>query len=222
MERRNLLKAAGGIGVGTLAGGLGLTTLTGGAAATSNANYNDVSVTSDDGTVEYVAIFGASRVEWDGFENDAAEVRIVNEARIPNEVGWTQLNNTGKEDLSQGANWGGDGEEFSGIGTSGYIESDIGLRSNGNHDPSTDWHVVGTDPDGYGLPQNSLDPAALETDSDGNAKTFTLELRATYTWFTGTGNVEFEKSFTSALDVVVTNESRSATGEGSNSGAVAE
>lgn len=222
MERRNFVKAAGGIGIGALAGGLGLATLTGGAAATSNANYNDVSVTSDDGTVEYVAIFGQSRVEWDGFESDATDVRIVNEARIPSEVGWTQLNNTGKEELSQEADWGGDGEAFSGIGTSGYIESDIGLRSNGNHDPSTDWHVVGTDPDGYGLPQNSLDPAALETDSDGNTKEFTLELRATYTWFDANGDVEFEKSFTSSLGVTVNNEPATVTGTGSNSGAVAE
>ena len=126
MERRNFMKTAGGIGVGALAGGLGLTTLTGGATATSSADYGNVMLSSDDGTVEYVAIFGSSTVTWDGFESDAVEFRIVNEARIPGEVGWTQLNDTGKIDLSQ-STWGGDDEDFSGVGTSGTIETGTGV-----------------------------------------------------------------------------------------------
>ena len=225
MERRNFMKTAGGIGVGALAGGLGLTTLTGGATATSSADYGNVMLSSDDGTVEYVAIFGSSTVTWDGFESDAVEFRIVNEARIPGEVGWTQLNDTGKIDLSQ-STWGGDDEDFSGVGTSGTIESAIGLQSNGNHDPSTDWHVVGSqstkDKDGYGLPQNRIDPSSFETDSDGETETFTIELRSTYTWYSAGDSVEFEKPFTSSLDVEVENEARSASGSGDNSGAVAE
>lgn len=221
MERRDFVKAAGGIGTGAVAGGVGLFALSGGASATANSSYNDVTITSDDGTVEYVALYGATRVEWDGFENVATAFRIVNEARIPGQVGWTQLNSTGTVDLSQGSSWGGAGEDLSGEGTSGYIDSDIGIDDNGNYDPMLDWHVVGTDPDDYGLPNNSLDAAALEADSDGATENFTLELRATYTWF-ASGDVEFEKTFTSSLDVEVNNEAKSASASSSGSGAVGE
>lgn len=62
-------KALGGIAAaGTLAiGGVGLVAQSGGARATGGGDYEEVTVTSDDGTVEYVAIYGASTVEWDGF-----------------------------------------------------------------------------------------------------------------------------------------------------------
>lgn len=221
MERRNLLKAVGSIGTAATVGGAGFFAMTGGATATANANYGDVTVTSDDGTVEYVAIYGSSTVTWDGFDSTAMEARIVNEAQIPGQVGWLQLNNTGRFALDNDS-WGGADENLSGIGTSGTIETGIGLRSNGNHDPTTDWHVVGSDPDGYGLPQNSIDPANLEVDADGDTGSFDVELRATYYWYDANGNKIFQKSFTSTVDVTVNNEPQTASGSSSNSGAVAE
>lgn len=216
------MKTAGGIGVGALAGGLGLTTLTGGATATSNADYNGVTVTSDDGTVEYVAIYGKSRVDWEGFESDAIQFRIVNEARVVGSgAGWIELNDTGRVDLSND-DWGNYDEDTSDPGTSGYIETGIGLDSNGDYDPTIDWHIVGSDPDGYGLPVNSIDPSLLETDSDGGTKNFTVEVRSTYIWYRASGAEEFREDFTSTVGVTVNNKERSASGSSSSSGAVAE
>lgn len=209
MERRNLMKTIGGItGIATVgAGALTLTSTE--ARATASVNYGDVSVTSDDGTVEYVAIFGDSIVTWDGFDEPAEYARIVNEARIPGQVGWTDLNDTGLFELT--SSWGGADEDVTlqNGGRQGTIETGVGLDGeDGDHDPTTDWHVVGSDPDGYGLPQNSIDPAALTVDEDGATENFTLELRATYYWY---GSFDpndqlFSESFTSTVDVTVSNE----------------
>lgn len=111
---------------------------------------------------------------------------------------------------------------MSGSGTSGTIETGIGLYSNGNHNSETDWHIVGSDPDGYGLPQNSLDPAALEVDEDGATETFEVQVRSTYTWYDSAGDVEFTESFESTVPVEVNNELSSATASGSNGGATGE
>lgn len=215
------MKAAGGIGAAGVVGGAGLFALSGGASATANASYGDVTITSDDGSIEYISIYGASTVEWDGFDNEATAFEIVTEARIPGEVGWTQLNSSGPHDLSQ-SSWGGPGEEFSGVGTSGTIESDIGLKSNNTRDPNTDWHVVGSqsnkDVDGYGLPQNRIDPSNISNPSDGDDADYTIELRTTYTWY-ASGDVEFEETFTADVGATVENEPRSASASGSNSGA---
>jgi hypothetical protein len=223
LQRRNYLKAVGGIAGAATIGGIGALVGSSGASATAVQNLGDVSVTSDDGTVEYVAIYGDSTVRWDGFDSTATSFIEVIEARIPGQVGWTTLHDTGEVDLSQGDDWGGPGESLSGPGTSGYIEADIGLRSNGNHNPETDWHIVGTDPDGYGLPANSIDPAALEVDGDGDTGSFTIEIRSKFTWYDDQNDAIFEKSFTTTVGVTVTNEPSSASAEndGGEDGAVA-
>ena len=223
MERRNLLKAVGGIAVTASASGVGVLAMSGGASATGGGTYGNVDISSDDGTVDYVAIFGNSTVEWDGFDRVATQARIVNEARVPAaESGWIQLNDTGKFALSQGDSWGGSNDSVSGEGTSGTIESGVGVRSNGNHDPETDWHVVGSDPDNYPLPTNSVDPSNLENPDDGTTNTFAVETRATYEWYDSSDNGIFSKTFNSDITVDVTNEEAEATATGRNSGAVGE
>lgn len=212
MERRSLLGTLGGI-VGTAAfGGAGLIFATEDASATASTDYGDVTITSDDGSVQYVAIYGDSVVEWDGFDTTATQAKILVEGRVGDSGAWTELHDTGPFSLDND-DWGGADEELSGSGTSGYIKSGIGLDSNGNHDPTTDWHVVGNDPDGYGLPQNSIDPAQLEVGGDGSSQYFQLQIRSTYVWYDNGGNEIFRKSFTSTVGVTVNNEEASASGK---------
>jgi len=203
VQRRTILKGAG---VATVSGLVGAGVLFGSqtAAATASQDYGSVSITSDDGTVDYVAVYGDSVVEWDGFDTPATHVRIITEGRIKSQVGWTQLNDTGKVDLSND-NWGGHDESLSGQGTHGTIKTGIGLDKNGNHDPQTDWHVVGSDPDGYGLPQNSLPANALEVTSDGGSETYTVQLRSTYIWSGDNGEI-YRKSWVSDVPTTVNNE----------------
>lgn len=211
MERRNLLKTVGGIGATATIGGLGLLAAAGGASATGGADYEPVTVTSDDGTVDYVAIYGDSVVEWDGFESTAVEAQIVTEASVSGQSDWTLLYDTGRFDLSND-DWGGANEELSGPGTSGTIETAIGLDSDGNYDESTAWTIVGDGLNGYGLPQNSIDSSLLEADGDGDTANFTVTVRATYTWYDSDGNELLSESFTSDVPVTVNNEERTTSG----------
>lgn len=202
-SRRSLLKAAGAAGATGLVGA-SVFFGTQSATATASQNYNEVTITSDDGTVDYVAIYGDSVVEWDGFDTKATGFKILTEARVKNQTTWTQLNDTGTVDLSN-SEWGGADESLSGPGTSGTIETGIGLDSNGSHDPGTDWHIVGSDPDGYGLPTNSLPTGALSVDQDGNSRTYTVQVRNTYVWYNA-GNEIHRRSWTSDIPVTVTND----------------
>lgn len=194
--------------------------MSGGAAAkeTDSFEWGVVSITSDDGSVETIAIYGANEVEWDGFENPAQSFDLDIDARVKGSGnGWIDIHETGEVQLDS-EDWG-DNEALSGPGTSGSIETAIGLHSSGNHDDTTDWHIVGEDPDEYGLPDNSIDPSLLEVDEDGSDGEFTIELRSAYTWYDGDGNAEFGEEFFSTVDVDVTNEARSASGSASNAGA---
>lgn len=211
MQRRSFIKTVGGIGVATAAGGAALLAASGPAAAATE-DYGNVTIASDDGTVEYVAIYGNSTVEWEGFENTATEFSIDIDGRVVDQTSWIDLHETDRVALD--SDWGND-EALSGPGTSGTIESTIGLDEDGNLDETSDWHVVGDDPDGYGLPDDSIDPSALETDGDGNVRNFTIEVRSTYTWYDAEGNEEFEKTFTAPVSVEVENIPRSAEGSGS-------
>lgn len=222
VQRRTLLKGAGVAGAAGLVGG-GLFLGSSSATATAEQNYNEVSVSSDDGTVDYVAIYGDSVVTWDGFDTEAQTFKIVAEGRVKGETDWQTLNDTGTVNLDND-DWGGSGESLSGSGTSGEIRSDIGLDSNGQHDPTTDWHIVGSDPDGYGLPQNRLPASALEVDSDGGQYTFEVQVRNTYAWYDSGGNEIHTESWTSTIPVSVTNEpatTNASSGDGED-GAVAE
>lgn len=203
MERRDVLKTAGGIGAVSVAGGAGLLAMTGGAAADSHGDYESATVTSDDGTVEYVAIYGDKRIEWEGFDSMATQFSVLTEGRVAGEMAnYIELNDTGPVSLSE--DWGGSDEETSGPGTSGHIENAVGLNG-GNHDPTIDWHVVGSDPDNYGLPENSIDPSILTVDDDGGSYTFTVQVKSTYTWYDSGGNEIFSEDFVDNVRVEVNN-----------------
>lgn len=218
MERRDFLKAAGGTAGAATLGGAGILAMTGGATATGSVDYGGTTITSDDGTVEYVAIFGDSIVHWDGFDTPAqyvdieVSVEIVQKWDGQTRHGPQTVHTTGKVDLDN-SSWGNHDESLSGSGTSGTIETGIGLDENGNHDETIDWHIVGTDPDGYGLPSNPVDASHLEVASDGKSRQFRLLVRSAYTWYDASENELFSETFTGSVPVTVNNEPRSASAE---------
>lgn len=216
LSRRTALKGIGGAVGAASVGGLAL--LASGPAAAATSNYGSTTITSDDGTVEYVAIHGDSTVEWSGFEWEAQSVDVDVDARVVDgDTGWVDLYET-IADLTADS-WGGTNEDHSGTGTSGTISQGIGLDGDGNHDETTDWHIVGSDPDDYGIPNNSIDPSALEVDTDGESSTYTVEVRATYTWHGSSEGQTFEEDFTGDVSVTVENIEEGATAtDGDNSG----
>jgi hypothetical protein len=225
LERRKLLKRAG-VSLATLtAAGAGLGTMMGGAVATGGSNFTKTSLTSNDGTVEYVAIFGDSVVNWDGFDEPATQARIVNgaSARIQGNsrgslISRQNLNDSGRFDLSLGSSWGGAGETISTSdgGREGTIESDIGYGSGGNKNEEVYWEIV-DDSDSeslndYGLPQNPLPAAPFEVSSDGSSQDYVISIYTRYEWYDSSDTLIFEKEFTSDVPLTVTNEPESATG----------
>lgn len=224
MNRRSILKAIGSIGAAGAAGGGALLALSGSATATASQDFGSASLTSDDGTVDHVAIFGDSRVEWEGFESSAESFTIdiaIDGDRLSSPV---QIHSAGPYDLTA-SSWGGDGERFSGAGTSGWIESDIGYdNGGGGRNPEKYWIIVapGGDPtnanhpaSGYGLPPSAVGASTYEVDQDGNTVTFGLDVESTYTWYPttdGSGSPIFQKTFTSNITLTVNNVAASAEG----------
>lgn len=226
MHRRTMLKGTGIAAGGLAAGGIVLTGFSARAAATTD--FGSAYVESDDGSVQYVAVYGDSLVEWSGFDTPAQYFSIDIQGTVLDTDGnqlhdWVHLNSTGLVDLDN-ENWGNYDEELSGSGTSGHIKSAIGLDEDGNHDPTIDWHVVGDDPDGYGLPENSIDPSVLQNETDGSSEYYTVRLNSEYTWYDADENELFAEDWNSNATVEVVNKPRNASvedGDGED-GAVAE
>lgn len=223
LTRRTALKGlAGGVATAGVAG-LGLLA-TSGPAAAAMQDYGSATVTSDDGTLDHVSIYGDSTVSWTGFENPADSVTIRIEARcLGANVGWQDLYETSVDLTAE--SWGGSGEGHTGVGTSGELTQDIGLDANGNHDESTDWAIVQADgyTDPYGLPTNPLPAAGFEVGGDGASDSYTIEMRSHYTWHAGESE-EFSEVFPADVGVTVNNRPRSsgATDGDGDSGATAE
>jgi hypothetical protein len=224
MNRRDILKMAGGIGTATAIGTGALMLGSRGARATGGANYGSANVTSDDGSVDYVAIYGDSIVTWDGFDSPAASFRLTIDVEVIQDwdgqtAASQQVHQTDRYQLEEDGDWGQEGESYT-IGnsdtdeaTAGTIKSDVGLDSQGNHDPEIDWHIIGSDPDNYGLPNNPIDASALSTPDNGGTREFTVRVKTTYEWFDANVNVIFGKTFTSDVDLSVTNEEATASGQ---------
>jgi hypothetical protein len=184
MQRRNLMKTLGGLAATGATAGLGISAMSGGvAAATSQLNISDPSaVTTDDGSIKWVAVQAYLRTEWDGFDEDIHYVRYIDKVTIrPNSDNNTYtINDTISDDLGDGESagsdtddsWGGDtgwhgGEHFSPSGKEGYIHVDI------------DWGICQENRDnlynnGYMLPENPAPVDNLEADTDGATKDSTV------------------------------------------------
>lgn len=211
ISRRQVLEGAAGLGTLSVAGGVGLLFGTQRARAVGSSDLGSVAIESNDGSVEYVAIFGDSVVSWLGFDTPAHSFDISIELEVVSDWdGQTQaqqvIHETNVVNVDDDT-WGNHDEEITTEdgGRQGTIKSGIGLGTGGNHNEETDWHVVGTDPDGYGLPGNPVDASALDNGHDGDTRLFKLHLRSTYTWYDENENPIFDETFPTTLDVEVTN-----------------
>lgn len=223
LTRRTALQGiAGAVGAATIGG---VAFLASGPAAAAMQEYGSATVTSDDGTINHVSIYGDSTVSWEGFENAADSVTIEVQARcLDADAGWRTLYTT-TADLTDDS-WGGSGESHTGVGTSGELSQDIGLDEDGEHDAESDWAIVQADgyEDAYGIPSNesALSASGFEVDGDGDSATYAVEMRSHYTWHDGESE-EFTETFPATVEVDLTNrpkDSESTDGDG-ESGAVA-
>lgn len=161
MERRDYLKTAGGIGVGTAVGGLGVLALTGSATA-ANANLEGVdpsAVTTDDGSITYVSYGGRLRFAWDGLDAEATHGGYEVYSRVQRDNGsWSSWVTHGSDSGALDGNWGGDNDDTDQTGTEGFFEFKFGERHN-----QQDYAIAYDESDGDG----DGNPDALDTDGDG-------------------------------------------------------
>lgn len=235
MQRRDLLKTIGGIGATATVGGLGLTAMSGSAAAQSQLAISDPSaVTTDDGSIEWVAVTAYLRTEWDGFDEAVHYARYTDKVTIrPNSENNTYtINQTLSDDLGSGksqggSGWGGDsgpfgGEYYSGAGTEGFIHVDI------------DWGICQENRSnvynsGYGLPSNPAPVDNLEADTDGATKQSTVRLikevrlyDANQNPLTGPNSPYGIDDPTASVDLTVSVTNQGATASDTNSGGSSE
>lgn len=142
MQRRDVIKTAGGIVFTSAVGGAALVAGTGGATASAGGSISDPQpATSDDGRIKWVATQTTGRVTWDGLDNPVNYFRILVDVELHQDGSqvWSgQIHDTGKTDAVDAANngWGNAGDEVVlsgdyGEGRAGYIASDAdwGLSS---------------------------------------------------------------------------------------------
>ena len=208
MQRRNFMKTVGGIGTASALGVGGMVFASNPVSATSDLS-GTVSLSSDTGEIDFVAIYGDGYVQWKGLDTRATQAKIQSRVTVSNqgnEVVSKRVNDTGTFSLDDDS-WGGDDEELSGSGTRGFIKTAVGLHSNGNHDPSTDWAIIQasdyTDP--YGLPADPVDAAYLSVGTDGGSKTYKITVTTTYRLYDASGNQLQTASASSSFNVEVSN-----------------
>lgn len=177
MDRRQFLKGVGATGALSIGGGALVLSSTQSAVAASFTITDPSAVTSDDGSINFVRMQAAQRVEWDGFDTDVHAARYIDRVTIrPNSDNFTaKVNDSTSDDLStwsgngDSEGWGGDGEFTSGVGKAGFVRADI------------DWNIIG-DPGASspseGGPRSIETPAdeldRLEVDTDGETKESTV------------------------------------------------
>lgn len=226
LDRRNVLKALGGVaGVGVV-GGVGLSALAGPAAANS-FTIDPTSVTTNDGELAYVAVDVGGNLVWSGFDVPAERLRFVSKVAVPDEgLGPKVLNDSVSDTFD---NWSGDGDSNGWGGDGEYVESlsDPGGGAGRQGEVVTDaqWVIIsdGTqDPAGYrttfteGSPPDWTDTFdAPDDDGDGqvNTKVTTVEKTSEVYFLDANGNELTEIpsdlqpiSDTAAFDVTVNNE----------------
>lgn len=212
MQRRDVLKTAGGIGAVSIAGGAGILATSSAVAATDQAlSIDDPAVArTDDGSYQFVDIAYWKHLEWEGFDEEVAQFDLVSELTTDEREGFHELYRTEERDLVEAADeFMGSADYTSGPGTRGYANFAIGDAFY-NWDPDADvskqgqdtrWRVIahpdfydegsGEWDDGYdyGLPENPLVTDAFEAREDGGENTTTVTLRVTFRLRDGSGNL---------------------------------
>lgn len=247
MQRRDVLKTAGGIGIGTAIGGLGVIALTGNATA-ADANLEGIdpsAVTTDDGEITYVSYGGRLRFEWDGLDSEATYGEYQVYTRVERGDGsWTSWADQGSasgqlgDDPDNGhdgngefeegegntANsWGGENDSNSGPGTDGYFQFKFG-------DPygQQDYAIAYDDPNDLdGEAHQVADPYSTDrftADEDGGQNRTKVDVRKVcrvYDGDPGNGGTQLiEADDTARFEVVVNNREATATTGGEVKGNV--
>lgn len=228
MNRRKFIAGAGGIGAATVGG----MALMGSSAAEIGTDIGykigTVKLSSDDGTIDHVSMYGDSEMTWKGLDTVATQVQIDTRVKVfdnnDNKVADKQIHSTGAVALSQGSDWGNHDDELSGEGTRGYVKTGVGLDRGGSHDPSIDWAIIQASDysDEYGLPTDPVAASHLSVSTDGDQQRFVVVIESTYTLFDSGGNELLSGKGASHINVDVTNiEESTTTGDGpENDGAV--
>lgn len=225
------MKGVGATGALTVGGSALLFSSTQSAVAASFTISDPNAVTSDDGSLRYVRLQAAQRVEWDGFDTAVDRARYIDRVTIrPNSNDVTvKVNDTTSQPLDQWSGdgdsngWGGDGEYTSGPGQAGFVRADV------------DWNIVGaadeTLPPEEGGARSIEDPAAeldlLEVDTDGASKDSTIvfekEVRlldANGNEIAGPGGPYDAATSSDSFTVSVTNEAATTSTNGGGSASV--
>lgn len=115
-KRRSVLKTLGTVGGGAAVGGAGIWAFTGSAAAESETTIEPAAVqelSSDDGSLRFVAVGGKLRFDWDGLDTNpthgayASRVRLAASRFDGGSTGWVNL---GEQSGELGGSWGGDND----------------------------------------------------------------------------------------------------------------
>lgn len=177
--------------------GLSSAAIVGGWLATQTPTvraYEDISRTydidTDDGMIDYVAIWGDVRLEWSGFEKVITHFRINWDLTIVEDddpLYHKSLHSSPIVDLSRD-NFAGPRTLFSGPGKRGYIERAFGLDKDGNRDPSKDWHIIAR----KGFESHDIFNTApakyVRVDEEGKTRTFLVTLVSTFGLYSGNPN----------------------------------
>lgn len=179
MQRRDILKTAGGIGVGTTAGGLGMLAMTGSAAA-GDANlvgFDADAVKTDDGEIQYVSFGGRLRFEWDGLDEEATHGYYDIETRIWLGDDWSSWRSHGDDAGELGGDWGGGNDYTDDTGTQGLFQFKYGEEYG-----QQDYAIAGTGENVFdhtdGV-ENPYDLSHFEAEQDGGTEETTVQYRMT-------------------------------------------
>lgn len=198
MQRRNLLRAAGGIGAAGAVGIGGTFFLTGGAAAQSDADLIGAegdAIWTSDGGIEYVAYGGLVRFEWEYLDTEATHGEIETESTVQGGDGFKNHGavsgplgdgSGGSFDEGEGNtsdSWGGENDSNSGTGQEGFFQFKFG------HPFGEPSYAIAYEDDGYEprdqpfeygnafATMNPWDPSLFEANTEGGQNTTTVTVR---------------------------------------------
>ncbi|QKY16086.1 hypothetical protein [Halorubrum sp. CBA1229] len=246
MERRNLLKAIGGIAATASAGGAGVIAMSGGASAqtTSTLNIADAnSISNDDGDLSEVIVSLDHEISWDGFDVGVDAVAFENRISIVDGGGNDRSN--GEYVLQKGdpvsvqliadGGWGGSGE----TGTIDAVDEDSSSAGAnalaGEVNSDIQWTILADE--GAPISQDSIqDPAIigqdigdLDVNTDDSSTTYTITFKKIVRFYRENNNGGYvlldnddgtvgKSVATGNFDVTVTNEAASTTSETNSEG----
>lgn len=178
MNRREILKTAGGIGATAAVGGAGLLASSSGAlAASGELDINGTSLANDDGDVTRIGVALTHEVTWDGFDIPVEAVAyqdyiqkvdgsgsvVVSHNIYDNTENPVLLENWSGDGDSNG--WGGADEYTAGPGTDSSVNADI------------DWTVISETPSEDGGTESPALASDFNVDNETDDSTKTLRLR---------------------------------------------